>query len=75
MSKTFCPIPWIFQAVRNNGDIRVRCQANVTPNQGVGRHPDGTSFNAGRDQFDEAKNAELMKSIRKNLFCCLESLP
>ena len=67
MSKTFCPIPWIFQAVRNNGDIRVCCQANVTPNQGVVRHPDGTSFNAGRDQFDEAKNAELMKSIRKNM--------
>ena len=67
MSKTFCPIPWIFQAVRNNGDIRVCCQANVTPNQGVVRHPDGTSYNAGRDSFDEAKNAELMKSIRKNM--------
>ena len=67
MSKTFCPIPWIFQAVRNNGDIRVCCQANVTPNQGVVRHPDGTSYNAGRDSFDEAKNAELMTSIRKNM--------
>ncbi len=67
MSKTFCPIPWIFQAVRNNGDIRVCCQANVTPNQGVVRHPDGSSYNAGRDSFNEAKNADLMKSIRKNM--------
>jgi len=67
MSKTFCPIPWIFQAVRNNGDIRVCCQANVTPNQGVVRHPDGKSFNAGRDSFDDAKNAPMMNEIRKNM--------
>ena len=36
-------------------------------NQGVVRHPDGTSFNAGRDHFDEAKNADLMKIVRKNM--------
>ena len=56
MSKTFCPIPWIFQAVRNNGDIRVCCQANVTKNQGVVRHPDGRSYNARRDSMEEARN-------------------
>jgi len=67
MNKTFCPIPWNFQAVRNNGDIRICCQANVTKNQGVVRHPDGTSFNAGRDSFDEAKNADMMKIVRKNM--------
>ena len=47
MSNTFCPIPWVFQAVRNNGDIRICCQANVTENQGVVRHEDGTPYNAG----------------------------
>jgi len=67
MSNTYCPIPWIFQAVRNNGDIRVCCQANVTKNQGVVRHPDGTPYNAGRDNMEEARNAELMKEIRKNM--------
>ena len=67
MSKTFCPIPWIFQAVRNNGDIRVCCQANVTKNQGVVRHPDGSSYNAGRDSMEEARNGELMKIVRKNM--------
>ena len=67
MSKTFCPIPWNFQAVRNNGDIRICCQANVTPNQGVVRHPDGTSFNAGRDNLDDAKNAHLMRHVRMNM--------
>ena len=56
LSKTFCPIPWIFQAVRNNGDIRVCCQANVTKNQGVVRNADGRSYNAGRDSMEEARN-------------------
>lgn len=67
MTKTFCPIPWIFQAVRNNGDIRLCCQANVTKNRGVVRHPDGTAFNAGRDNMSEARNANLMREVRKNM--------
>jgi organic radical activating enzyme len=67
MTKTFCPIPWIFQAVRNNGDIRICCQANVTDNQGVVRKEDGTPYNAGRDNMNEARNATLMKEVRKNM--------
>ena len=67
MSKTFCPIPWNFQAVRNNGDIRICCQANVTPNQGVVRKEDGTPYNAGRDSMAEARNGELMRTVRKNM--------
>ena len=65
--KTFCPIPWIFQAVRSNGDIRVCCQANVTKNRGVVRKEDGTAYNAGIDDLSEARNAQLMKDIRKNM--------
>lgn len=67
MSKTFCPIPWIFQAIRNNGDIRICCQANVTDNQGVVRKEDGTPFNASIDNMEEARNAFLMKEVRKNM--------
>lgn len=67
MSKTFCPIPWNFQAVRNNGDIRICCQANVTENQGVVRHEDGTPYNAGRDNMEDARNAKLMREVRKNM--------
>jgi len=67
MSDTFCPIPWIFQAVRANGDIRVCCQANVTKNQGVIRKDDGTAYNAGRDGMEESRNAEMMKVIRLNM--------
>jgi len=65
--KTFCPIPWIFQAVRSNGDIRVCCQANVTKNRGVVRKEDGTAYKAGIDDLSEARNAQLMKDIRKNM--------
>lgn len=67
MTKVFCPIPWIFQAVRSNGDLRVCCQANVTKNKGVIRKEDGTAFNAGLDNLEEARNAELMKTIRSNM--------
>lgn len=67
MSKTFCPIPWNFQAVRNNGDLRICCQANVTANQGVIRHESGLPYNAGRDNMEDARNAKLMCEVRKNM--------
>ena len=68
MSNTFCPIPWIFQAVRNNGDVRVCCQANVTKNRGVVRKPDGSSYNAGRDNMVEARNTDMMKDVKCPMF-------
>lgn len=67
MTDTFCPIPWNFQAIRANGDVRVCCQANVTKNQGVIRKEDGTAYNAGRDNLEEARNADIMKAIRLNM--------
>jgi len=67
MLDTFCPIPWIFQAVRANGDIRVCCQANVTKNQGVIRKLDGSAYNAGQDTLEDSRNAEMMKAIRLNM--------
>jgi hypothetical protein len=67
MTDTFCPIPWIFQAVRANGDMRVCCQANVTKNQGVIRKEDGSAYNAGGDVLQEARNAEMMKAMRLNM--------
>lgn len=67
MTDTFCPIPWIFQAARANGDLRVCCQANVTKNKGVIRKPDGTAYNAGKDDLQESRNASLMKTMRLNM--------
>ena len=67
MSNTFCPIPWIFQAVRANGDVRVCCQANVTPNKGVLRKQDGSAYNAGFDSLDDSRNSKLMRAMRINM--------
>jgi len=67
MTDTWCPIPWNFQAVRSNGDLRVCCQANGTKDKGVLRKTDGTPYNAARDDLTEARNSELMKTIRKNM--------
>ena len=67
MSDTFCPIPWNFQAIRANGDLRVCCQANVTKNQGVIRKEDGTAYNAGRDNLVDARNTPMMKTMRLNM--------
>lgn len=67
MNSTFCPIPWIFQAVRANGDIRVCCQANITQNKGVLRKKDGTAFNAQNDSLAESRNSDLIKSMRVNM--------
>ena len=64
---TMCPIPWKFQAVRNNGDVRLCCQANVTKNQGVVRKDNGEAYNAGRDDLSEAWNAELMRNTRRTM--------
>jgi len=64
---TFCPIPWNFQAVRSNGDIRVCCQANISDEQGVLRKSDGTSFNAKDGSLEVARNSTLMKEIRKDM--------
>ncbi len=64
---TFCPIPWIFQAIRNNGDIRICCQANVSPNRGILRDDKGLAYNAQQGLLEESRNAELMKRVRKNM--------
>ena len=67
MSNTFCPIPWNFQAIRANGDVRVCCQANVTKNQGVLRKENGVAFNAGIDNITDSRNITMMKEIRLNM--------
>ena len=67
MSDTWCPIPWNFQAVRSNGDLRVCCQANITKDRGVLRKSDGSTYNAARDNMDESRNSDLMRSIRRNM--------
>ena len=48
MSKTFCPNIGTSQAVRNNGDIPFVVKPMLRKTQGVVRHKDGNSYNAGK---------------------------
>lgn len=63
----FCPIPWIAQAIRNNGDIRVCCQANQGPDRGLIRKGDGSIYNAAVDNLVDCRNAQKMKDIRLSI--------
>ena len=63
--KTFCPLPWNGVSVRNNGDLRVCCNANsYTKNQGILRKKDGTPYNVGRDDIGESRNSNVLKEVR-----------
>jgi MoaA/NifB/PqqE/SkfB family radical SAM enzyme len=67
MSNTFCPIPWNFQAIQNNGTVRVCCQMNMTSGRGTLKKDDDTPYNAGTDNLDEARNASLIKKTRTDM--------
>ena len=77
MSKTFCPLPWIFQAVRNNGDLRLCAQSNAGVGRGLLKKEDGSIYNAGRDSLKLARNSITLKQTRldmlkgKNPSACL----
>lgn len=68
MSKTFCPLPWNSINLRNNGDMRICCNTNsYTPNRGLLKKKDGAYFNAGKDDWNEARNAPLLKEVRATM--------
>jgi len=66
-NKKYCPLPWVFQAVRNNGDIRVCCQANPSESKGIYRKDDGSAYNASQDDLTESRNSDLAKDIRRSM--------
>tara|TARA_B110000503_G_scaffold11872_1_gene16014 strand:+ start:9220 stop:10560 length:1341 start_codon:yes stop_codon:yes gene_type:complete len=66
-NKAWCPLPWLGLNVRNNGDVRVCCNANVSNNQGLIAKPDGTYYNLGKDSIQDFRNADLMKDIRVSM--------
>jgi len=67
MSDTFCPVPWNFQAIQNNGCVRVCCQMNVTPDRGTLYKDTGKPYNAGVDNLTQARNADLIKDVRASM--------
>jgi len=65
-SKTFCPIPWNSIQMINNGDFRVCCNADHANRIGTRlTDENGKVFNAGVDDWDDTRNAPLMKEVRK----------
>lgn len=62
---TYCVLPWNSVNVRNNGDMRICCNTNsYSPQRGILTKEDGTPYNAGRDDWNEARNSELLKEVR-----------
>ena len=65
---TFCPLPWNSINLRNNGDLRICCNTNsYSPQRGIMRKEDGTPYNAGRDDWNEARNAAILKDVRTTM--------
>lgn len=60
----YCPLPWIFMGIRNNGDIRICCQANQGPDKGLLRKKDGSIYNAAKDDLFESRNCEKLRQVR-----------
>lgn len=67
MTDTFCPLPWNFQAIQNNGTVRVCCQMNMTAGRGTLFKQDGTPYNAKSDNLSDARNATLIKDVRQHM--------
>ena len=65
---TFCPLAWNSINLRNNGDLRICCNTNsYSPKKGIMRKEDGTPYNAGRDDLNDARNAEILKEVRVSM--------
>ena len=65
-SKTFCPIPWNSLQMINNGDFRVCCNADHSNRIGTRLTDEaGNIYNASKDDWEDTRNAPLMKEVRK----------
>ena len=65
---TFCPLAWNSINLRNNGDLRICCNTNsYSPQKGIMRKEDGTPYNAGRDDLNDARNAQILKDVRVSM--------
>lgn len=67
VKNTLCPIPWMSQSLRANGDIRVCCQAQHGPTGGILKDKLGNALNAKTANLSESRNSNLSKEIRKTM--------
>lgn len=58
-------MPWNSVNLRNNGDLRMCCNAaGCSKDGGVLRKDTGEIYNAGKDDWNVARNATLLKEVR-----------
>lgn len=65
--KFLCPIPWMSQSLRANGDIRICCQAQHGPQQGLCKDNNGKVLNAKNSNLNDARNSQLSKDVRSSM--------
>lgn len=65
MNDKLCPVPWMSQSLRANGDIRICCQAQHGPTGGILRDDEGNVLNARNSNLTESRNSPLSKEVRK----------
>lgn len=66
MSSTFCPLPWIFLSLRNNGEYRLCSHANQATGKGLLHSPGGVS-RADMNAISDTRNAPLAKEARRKM--------
>lgn len=66
-NKSWCPLPWIYTAIRNHGDYRICCQANTSKTKGLIRDNKDKVYNANDANIEDVRNAELIKDVRKSM--------
>jgi hypothetical protein len=62
----FCPLAWGSTAIRNNGDYRICCHANVSESNGLLREENGELLNVARHSPEVVRNNSQLKEVRKN---------
>ena len=62
-----CPIPWMSQSYRANGDVRICCQAQHGPTGGILKDEEGNIINAKSADLDDLRNSPLAKEIRLSM--------
>lgn len=66
-NEKFCPLPWIIQAIRNDGSLRACSNSHSSVSKGLLHKSDGSVYNAGTDNLDEAYNSDDLKSLRLSM--------
>lgn len=67
MKDILCPLPWISLAVRNTGQVRVCCFANVSKGKGLLRQESGAPVLLSHENIPQIRNHALLKEIRRSM--------